>query len=56
MEFMPESAPLVILTFLVITDASGILQLLIGHESSPFHKKIYFGLTPQSKSASRAEL
>ena len=36
---------------LLITDASKILQLLIGHESSPFHKKIYFGLTPQSKSA-----
>jgi len=37
--------------WLLITDASGILQLLIGHESSPFHKKIYFGLAPQPKSA-----
>jgi len=36
---------------LLITDASKILQLLIGHESSPFHKKIYFGLAPQPKSA-----
>ncbi len=33
---------------LLITDAIGVEHFLIGHEQSPLHKKIYFGLTPQT--------
>jgi hypothetical protein len=36
---------------LLITDSDGVAHLLIGHEASPFHKKIYFGLTPQGNAA-----
>ncbi len=36
---------------LLVTDSDAVTRLLIGHEASPFHKKIYFGLAPQSKSA-----
>lgn len=36
---------------LLITDADEILRAVIGHERSPFHKKIYFGLASQTNSA-----
>ena len=47
MEFMPEYAPLDLPADaknpqLLITDAGRITSLLIGHENSPFHKKIFF--------------
>ncbi len=50
MEFMPEYAPLDLPADaknppLLITDAGRITSLLIGHENSPFHKKIFFRLT-----------
>lgn len=35
---------------LLITDASGISALLIGHENSFLHKKILFALAPQTQS------
>lgn len=36
---------------LLLTASDAVARLLIGHEASPFHKKIYFSLAPQSKSA-----
>ncbi len=39
---------------LLITDADGITQFLIGHENSPFHKKIFFRLAPQKSAAVRS--
>ncbi len=47
MEFMPEYSPLdppadAKNPQLLITDADRITSLLIGHENSPFHKKIFF--------------
>lgn len=48
MEFMPEYAPLDLPAAaknpqLLITDAGRITSLLIGHENSPLHKKIFSG-------------
>ncbi len=37
--------------WLFLTNADSVTQLLIGHENSPFHKKIFFRLGPQSTSA-----
>ena len=34
--------------WLFLTDADRVTQFLIGHENSPFHKKIFFRLGPQS--------
>jgi len=42
-EFTPRFAPVVVLLFLgtaLITGAS----FVVGHENSPLHKKIYFGV------------
>ncbi len=36
---------------LLITDSTELLRFLIGHENSPFHKKIYFGLSPRAEAA-----
>jgi hypothetical protein len=36
---------------LFITDADVVTNFLIGHENSPLHKKIYFGLDVKSNSA-----
>lgn len=50
MEFMPEYAPLDLPAAarnpqLLITGAGRTTSLLIGHENSPLHKKIFFRLT-----------
>lgn len=36
---------------LLLTDAIWMTCVLIGHERSPFHKKIYFALEPRAKAA-----
>lgn len=35
---------------LLITDADGVARMIIGHESSPLHKKIFFALASSPKS------